>query len=82
MGDSSQKISQEKVQQLHRKFLKEHNNQIYSSNSDLKDFVERYNRTLSDLIKEPMYIEGKACWLNHLMLLWKNIIIVFMVQQK
>ena len=19
-----------------------------------------------DLIKEPMYIEGKACWLNHL----------------
>ena len=28
-------------------------------------FVERFKRTLLDLIKEPMYIEGKACWLNH-----------------
>ena len=27
---------------------------------------ERLKRTLSDLIKEPMYIEGKACWLNQL----------------
>ena len=41
--------------------------QIYSINSDLKAvFVERFNRTLLDLIKEPMYIEGKACCLNHL----------------
>ena len=48
-------------------FLKEQNIQIYSINSDLKAvFVERFNRTLLDLIKEPMYIEGKACWLNHL----------------
>ena len=29
-------------------------------------FVERFNRTLLDLIKEPMYIEGKGNWLNHL----------------
>ena len=64
-------------------FLKEQNIQIYSTNSDLKAvFVERFNRTLLDLIKEPMYIEGKACWLNHLDVLWKNIIIVSMVQQK
>ena len=48
-------------------FLKENQIQIYSTNSDLKAvFVERFNRTLLDLIKEPMYIEGKACWLNHL----------------
>ena len=48
-------------------FLKEQNIQIYSTNSDLKAvFVERFNRTLLDLIKKPMYIEGKACWLNHL----------------
>ena len=48
-------------------FLKEQNIHIYSTNSDLKAvFVERFNRTLLDLIKEPMYIEGKACWLNHL----------------
>ena len=48
-------------------FLKEQNIQIYSTNSDLKAvFVERFNRTLLDLIKEHMYIEGKACWLNHL----------------
>ena len=48
-------------------YLKEQNIQIYSTNSDLKAvFVERFNRTLLDLIKEPMYIEGKACWLNHL----------------
>ena len=48
-------------------FLKEQNIHIYSTNSDLKAvFVERFNRTLLDLIKKPMYIEGKACWLNHL----------------
>ena len=28
--------------------------------------VERFNRTLLDLIKEPICNEGKACWLNHL----------------
>ena len=48
-------------------FLKQNEIQIYSTNSDLKAvFVERFNRTLLDLIKEPMYIEGKAYWLNHL----------------
>ena len=48
-------------------FLKQNEIQIYSINSDLKAvFVERFNRTLLDLIKKPMYIEGKACWLNHL----------------
>ena len=29
-------------------------------------FVERFNRTLLDLIKEPKKIEGKGNWLNHL----------------
>ena len=48
-------------------FLKEQNIHIYSTSSDLKAvFVERFNRTLLDLIKKPMYIEGKAGWLNHL----------------
>ena len=48
-------------------FLKEQNIHIYSTHSDLKAvFVERFNKTLLNLIKEPMYIEGKACWLNHL----------------
>ena len=48
-------------------YLKEENFQIYSTHSDLKAvFVERFNRTLLDLIKEPMYIEGKGSWLNHL----------------
>ena len=47
--------------------MKENQIQFYSTNSDLKAvLVERFNRTLLDLIKEPMYIEGKACWLNHL----------------
>ena len=47
-------------------YLKEENIQIYSTNSNLKAvFVERFNRTLLDLIKEPMYIEGKGNWLNH-----------------
>ena len=48
-------------------YLREQNIRIYSTNSDLKAvFVERFNRTLLDLIKEPMYIEGKGNWLNHL----------------
>ena len=29
-------------------------------------FIELFNRTLSDLIKEPSSIEGKTCWLNRL----------------
>ena len=48
-------------------FLKQNEIQIYSTNSDLKAvFVERVNRTLLDLIKEPMYIEGRGNWLNHI----------------
>ena len=48
-------------------YLNEQNIQIYSTNSDLKAvFVERFNRTLLDLIKEPMYIECKGNWLNHI----------------
>ena len=48
-------------------FLKQNEIQIYSTSSDLKAvFVERFNRTILDLVKKPMYIEGKACWLNHL----------------
>ena len=47
--------------------LTEQNIQICLTNSDLKAvIVERFNRTLLDLFKEPMYIEGKAGWLNHL----------------
>ena len=48
-------------------YLNEQNIQIYTTNSDLKAvFVERFNRTLLDLIKEPIYIEGKGNWLNHI----------------
>ena len=48
-------------------YLNEQNIQIHSTNSDLKAFfVERFNRTLLHLIKEPMYIEGKGNWLNQL----------------
>ena len=48
-------------------FLKQNEIQIYSTNSDLKAvFVERSNRTLLDLIKEPMFFEGKGNWLNHI----------------
>ena len=48
-------------------YLNEQNIQIYSTFSDLKAvFVERFNRTLLNLIKEPMFIEGKGNWLNHI----------------
>ena len=48
-------------------YLKQQNILIYSPNSDLKIvFVERFNRTRLDSIKEPMYIEGKGNWLNHI----------------
>ena len=65
------KIWSDRGKELYNKtfldFLKQNEIQIYSTNSDLKAvFVERFNRTLLDLIKKPMYIEGKACWLNHL----------------
>ena len=47
--------------------MKENQKQIYSTNSDFKAvFVERFSGTNLDQIKEPMFIEGTACWLNHL----------------
>ena len=53
------KIWSDRGKEFHNKtfldFLKEQNIHIYSTNSDLKAvFVERFNRTLLDLIKEPM----------------------------
>ena len=48
-------------------YLNEQNIQFYSTHSDLRAvFVERFNRTFLDLIKEPMYIEGTGNWLNHI----------------
>ena len=48
-------------------YVNEQNIRIYSIHSDLKAvFVDRFNRTFLDLIKEPMYIVGKGNWLNHL----------------
>ena len=64
-------------------YLNEQNIRIYSTHSDLKAvLVERFNRTLLDLIKEPMVFEGKGNWLNHLDAALQNIIIVSIVQQK
>ena len=65
------KIWSDRGKEFHNKiflhYLEEQNIQIYSTNSDLKAvFVERFNRTHLDLIEEPMYIESKACWLDHL----------------
>ena len=47
-------------------YLEVQNIQLYSTNSDFAVFVERFNRTLLDLIKEPLYLEGKGSWLNHI----------------
>ena len=48
-------------------FSKQNEIQIYSLHSDLKAvFVERFNSPLLDLINEPLFIEGEACWLNHI----------------
>ena len=48
-------------------FKKQNELQIYSTHSNWKAvFVERIIGTLLGLIKEPVYIAEKACWLNHL----------------
>ena len=48
-------------------FPKQKEIEIYSTHSVLRAvFVERFNRTLLDLIKEPIFIEGKSCWSNHI----------------
>ena len=48
-------------------FLKQNEIHVYSTYSDLKAvFVARFDITLVYLMKEPMYNEDKACWLNHL----------------
>ena len=46
-------------------YLKQNEIEIYSTYSDLKAvFIERFNRTLIDLIKIPMYIQGTGNWLD------------------
>ena len=48
-------------------FPKQSESQIFSTNLDFKAvFVEDYNKTLLDLLNEPMYTEGKVCCSNRL----------------
>ena len=78
-----QKVWSDRGEEFYNKafldFLKGQNIQIYSTNSDLKAvFGERFNRTLLDVIREPMYIEGKVKWLNHIKMLWISLLFVSM----
>ena len=48
-------------------YLKENDIELYSTFSELKAvFIERFNRTLRDLLKIPVFLEGKGNWLSHL----------------
>ena len=46
-------------------FPKSNDIELYHTYSELKAFfVERFNRTLRDLLKVPVFVEGKADWLS------------------
>ena len=48
-----------------KQLLSKHNIEMYSTYSELKAvFVERFNRTLQDKLKGPMFINNDANWLN------------------
>ena len=48
-------------------YLKQHKIELYSTYSDLKAvFVERFNRTLRDLLKVPVFVGLKYNWIEHL----------------
>ena len=48
-----------------KSLLKEYETKIYSTYSDLKAlFIERFNRTLLDIINKPMFINGDGNWVN------------------
>ena len=50
-----------------KKFLKQEQIEIYSTHSDLKAvFVERFNGTLRNLLKVPVFVGGKARWIDEL----------------
>ena len=48
-----------------KSLLKVYETELYSTYSDLKAvFIERFNRTLIDIINEPMFINGDGNWVN------------------
>ncbi|MEM1283609.1 MAG: DDE-type integrase/transposase/recombinase [Chlamydiota bacterium] len=50
-----------------KSFLSKHNMEMYSTYSELKAvFIERFNRTLREMLTIPVFIEGKANWIGKL----------------
>jgi hypothetical protein len=48
-----------------KRLLSKHNIEIYSTYSELKAvFVERFNRTLQDKLKGPMFMKNDSNWIN------------------
>ena len=60
MSGKKKEIAKEIFSPVIKNFLKQNEIQIYSTNSDLKAvFVERFNRTLLDLIKKQCILKVK-----------------------
>ena len=48
-----------------KSLLKQYETKLYSTYSDLNAvFIERFNRTLLDIINKPMFINGDGNWVN------------------
>ena len=57
----------EYVNRIFSEFLNNHNVKRYSRNSALGAvFAERFNRTLRNLLKKPVFLAGNADWLSEL----------------
>ena len=57
----------EYVNKIFDEFLNNHNNKRFSRNTALGEvFAERFNRTLRNLLKKPVFLAGNADWLSEL----------------
>ena len=61
---------------LFQDFLNKNNIKLYSRNSSFGSvFAERFNRTIRDLLKRPVFEKGDGNWIDALPTITKNIII-------
>ena len=64
----------EYVDKIFSEFLNSHNIKRYSRNKALGAvFAERFNRTVRNLLKKPIFLAGEASWISELLSFIKNI---------
>ena len=76
-------VGKEYNNEYFKEVLNNHNNKRYSRKTALGALIaEKFNRTLRNLSKKPVFLKGNADWFFELQSVFKSIIIPFILQRK